>query len=827
MRSHDPRLFPPAVLEALEPRLMLSGDPVTSVSILEMDGVTTADYPVTLSLIFAESDVAENVTARVGAVELATQTDVKNRYGDDSVKHALVSFVLPELGTGQEVVVEILDGGTNADGDYVDVAELLATDFEAQMSIEIDGAPHSVSARGLLAGIGAPEYWLQGEVASELLIRDFDVNIDNQLNVQYYVRTYAGWSGMRIEAVVENCWTTYRGNLTYDFDLAIGNASPQTVMSRSDFTHNYNARWHETFWLGTQPGEIQIEYDLDYMISTGILPNYDTSLVISDTTIQSAYNSYQNSAHDLMERGIVTAYFPTTGGRQEIGIYPTWAARYLLSMDNRMREVTLGCADTGGYIPVHLRESDPTRANYQKIISIDDRPTVWAGWWDYDYTDPADALPAPIGSTSTIWSVDKAHQASFATIPYLITGDYYYFEEMNFWAAWDLADDWYPQRQKDKGIVEGQTRGEAWAIRNIADAANLAPDMHADDAAYFNEKINNTLIQWAADRIGSPGTYGAYNYWGLNNRNIHAEFISEATWFTSPWQEDFVMIVLTHLRDIGYDTDALRAWLGVSLVNRFYNDDYNPYRGAPYHIAVRYDPDGDGIDEPIPTWELVNSMFIEQPGPSSFPNPNGAADYNAIAWAALGQAVDVPYGQVAWQWLDGRIGFGGNMAVDPTWALLPPSDDGDLTPPAEVVDLAVTDTGDSYVELTWTAVGDDGTTGTAMVYDIRYSTSGPIDDANWDSAVQVADEPFPLIAGSTEVFTARGLRPDTPHWFAMKVGDNRYQYSGLSNVADTTTLPDATPPDDVTDLAVTGVTMTTVTLSWTATGDDGMSGAAD
>ncbi len=113
------------VSTAAEPVLPL----VTTVKIVEKDGVTTAGYPVMLSLVFKEGDVADNVTARVAGQYLPTQTDVKIRYPDGSVKHALVSFLLPSLEANQTASVDILAGGPNADQQPMTKEQLLARDF--------------------------------------------------------------------------------------------------------------------------------------------------------------------------------------------------------------------------------------------------------------------------------------------------------------------------------------------------------------------------------------------------------------------------------------------------------------------------------------------------------------------------------------------------------------------------------------------------------------------------------------------------------------------------------------------------------------------------
>ncbi len=54
----------------------------------------------------------------------------------------------------------------------------------------------------------------------------------------------------------------------------------------------------------------------------------------------------------------------------------------------------------------------------------------------------------------------------------------------------------------------------------------------------------------------------------------------------------------------------------------------------------------------------------------------------------------------------------------------------DQTAPAAVTDLATGTVTTSSVDLSWTAPGDDGATGTATTYDVRYSTS-TITAGNW------------------------------------------------------------------------------------------------
>ena len=114
-------------------------------------------------------------------------------------------------------------------------------------------------------------------------------------------------------------------------------------------------------------------------------------------------------------------------------------------------------------------------------------------------------------------------------------------------------------------------------------------------------------------------------------------------------------------------------------------------------------------------------------------------------------------------------------------------DERDDVAPAAIDDLEATGFTPSSVELIWTAVGDDGNSGTASSYDLRYSTS-PITDANWDSATQVSGKPVPQPAGFLQGFTVTGLPPATMLYFRMTVSDEGANISALSNEASGSTL---------------------------------------
>jgi len=100
----------------------------------------------------------------------------------------------------------------------------------------------------------------------------------------------------------------------------------------------------------------------------------------------------------------------------------------------------------------------------------------------------------------------------------------------------------------------------------------------------------------------------------------------------------------------------------------------------------------------------------------------------------------------------------------------------------------------SSVTLRWTAPGDDGMTGRAAAYQLRYSTA-PIIESNFDAATPVAGVPAPGLPGSTETFVVPGLVSSQVYFFAIKTLDEAGNRSMLSNVA----IYPAPPPTAVGD----------------------------
>lgn len=215
-----------------------------------------------------------------------------------------------------------------------------------------------------------------------------------------------------------------------------------------------------------------------------------------------------------------------------------------------------------------------------------------------------------------------------------------------------------------------------------------------------------------------------------------------------------------------------------------------------------------------------NSVGLGAGSDPEFQEPPGGVG----TWFDLGTPVNARYARV---WGNGHVRADNSVhAVNTPIEFEAYADPGDNTPPAAVTNLAYASMTFDSIDLTWTAPGDNGTTGQAKQYELRYATF-PITEATWNSATPVAGLPLPKAAGGLESMVVSGLTTNATYYFALKTLDTANNISGLSNVVTATiTNTDITPPAAITDLEVLRTGPRSIRLGWTAPGDDGSAGTA-
>ncbi|NOY72922.1 MAG: hypothetical protein GXP14_11195, partial [Gammaproteobacteria bacterium] len=158
-----------------------------------------------------------------------------------------------------------------------------------------------------------------------------------------------------------------------------------------------------------------------------------------------------------------------------------------------------------------------------------------------------DEFPAVSGGNDGL-SVKLSHLPSIAYVPYLVTGDYFYLEELQFWGNYGPIWRERGRRNYGDGLIYGtQVRGQAWGLREMARIAYATPDDHALKN-YFVNMLNNN-INWynanyadaAGDKHNHIGTMDAKPARRVSNR---------------PWMDDFFTYAIGHVVELGF-TNAI------------------------------------------------------------------------------------------------------------------------------------------------------------------------------------------------------------------------------------------------------------------------------
>jgi hypothetical protein len=362
---------------------------------------------------------------------------------------------------------------------------------------------------------------------------------------------------------------------------------------------------------------------------------------------------------------------------------------------------------------------------------------------------------------------------------------------------------------------------------------NVAPTLNIDDPDGTSDTVtegDNYSIQY--DLSDSDDTVTVAFYYDSNNSGLNGTAITgacataaEGTNATCTW-----------------DTTGMTQ--GTYYVYGIANDGTNPDVGAysPGQITI-YNPPTLNIDEPDGTSDAVaaGTNYSIQYDLSDTEDVVTVAFYYDTDNSGLDGTAITGACATAAEGTDATCTWDTTGMSDGTYYIYGISDDGfspqvsdyssgqitiDSIAPADVTDLSIGGRSDNWLILYWTAPGDDGSSGTATTYDIRYRTDAAITSGNWDTATQVTGEPSPSVAGSSENFTVTGLSGGTTYYFAIKTADEVPNWSGVSNSPTNSTYADTWPPVDITDLATGTVTSSSVLLTWTAPGDTAYNGTA-
>jgi hypothetical protein len=516
---------------------------------------------------------------------------------------------------------------------------------------------------------------LRGAVANEYTVvipfKDSITSIDHpQLTARLHVRFLDGGARARTDVVIENNWAYNSAPGNYIYELT-GTSAGQTVLNQPLMTHYHHARWHRVVWQG-QEVLAQVRHHMPYFMSTRAVWNYNLRLTVPESVLQNEATRLANADTAPMGNAFLMPYFGTTGGREEIGPYPRWTALFLVTQDDRARRSMMANADAAAGVPVHFRD-----AVTDEPLDLERHPTA-ATFYAYNSGNVVDRFPDFV-DTGTIWTPDVAHQGSFTFVPYLLTGDKFYLDEMMFWASWNLAAIAPSYRNDGEGLINDQVRAQAWGLRSLGEASRAAPDTHALKA-YFESRLQNN-IAWHKLHKSESGSH--VSPMGLILK-------PDQPTISGVWQNDFVAIVLSQLVDEGYE-DAKQPLDFMSRFNvgRFLNESngYCLYRAAGNYLAIRDGSSGAFYT----TWrDLFQANYADSScasgvDPNSYPDSASAyagysrgmlaATYNAGLTAAPQAQSTLDALQAYRTWVNCTPLIDGAFVThDPTWAIIPRGD---------------------------------------------------------------------------------------------------------------------------------------------------------
>jgi hypothetical protein len=543
-----------------------------------------SEVPVTFGQIFKAGDVPAGATlsATLDGQSVPLQVDAKASNPDGSLRHAVLTALVPVLPASATapLAISVADGG-GASGSAVQLSRLLATNYDATVSINTQAGEHyTANARELLEAAleddsckpwgGQCNVWLSGPLVGAWVVHGPVTNeagaSDPNLSIYFAVRVYTDGASnirqVRTDIIVENTWAyvaqaqpRYTATLTSGGESYISPALTQYTATR----------WHKVLWWNEDKPRVYPRQNTGYIQASRAVSRY------MDLTPDADFLADMRQACPPLDHCDQTRHMGNTGAQAAIGPLPRWTSVYILDPDVRAYRAMLANTDALGAYGIHYRDQATGWP-----LSIHKHPWVTIADWSWASRSgnpkyKKDLLPNctnndVVKHCTTAWygtgnpySWDNAHQPAEGYVAYMVTGSWYYMSELAFGASHNELWPNESYRGHEQGLIDpshSQIRGKAWVLREMVNAAYLLPDDYPLKAE-FNADANNSIADFNASYTDNPDASPL----GLPMHAIYPLHGHKKVGI-APWQHDFLTWSAGHAAELGFAGAAdFRDWL--------------------------------------------------------------------------------------------------------------------------------------------------------------------------------------------------------------------------------------------------------------------------
>ncbi len=298
------------------------------VTITETEGIAVTNYPLRFASPFLPGEISPFPLVLVDGTAVPTQANIKQRYSDGSVKHAILSVIIPSIAANGTVKLTFTSQQSAQDTPLSQAAMLDAKfNFDATMDLTA-ATTVTASARTMLQN-GDYTVWAGGSIATTIILADhsasrkYDLGFDTYKSFRpiFHATFWPSLNMVNVRYIGEiSNSIALQDVVVSNLVLKAGSSSPQTFYTlpgtKSPLTMYAGSRWTKQTWIGgSVTSKLNIYHDLDYVKATRFVFNFDTSKVVPESTKESEYTSWLSTNRDLYDAGKWYPAMPTTGGK--------------------------------------------------------------------------------------------------------------------------------------------------------------------------------------------------------------------------------------------------------------------------------------------------------------------------------------------------------------------------------------------------------------------------------------------------------------------------------------------------------------------------------